>query len=77
MDFLGNFLGDVAGSIVGFLPGSPFQAFIHSMEKMPFLATLNWIIPIGTFISIGISWLTCIGVFYIYQAILRWAKAIE
>ena len=59
------------------LPGSPFSAFLTAMEQWEFLKTLNWIVPIGTFISIGTEWLTAIGVYYAWSVVLRWIKAVE
>lgn len=59
------------------LPPSPFIAFMNQMESQTWLKWLNWIIPIGTFVAILEAWLACVSIFYIYQLVLRWAKAIE
>lgn len=63
--------------LLALLPQSPFSAFLEAMEKWEFLKTLNWIVPISTFISIGTAWLTAIGVYYAWSVVLRWIKAIE
>lgn len=63
--------------LLALLPQSPFSAFLSAMEKWEFLKTLNWIVPIGAFISIGTAWLTAIGVYYAWSVVLRWIKAIE
>lgn len=63
--------------LLSLLPQSPFSAFLNAMEKWEFLKTLNWIVPIGTFISIGTAWLTAIGVYYAWSVVLRWIKAVE
>ncbi len=63
--------------VFSILPTSPFSSAIDAIGNIPFLETLNWFIPIGTFIAIGEGWLLAIATFYIYSAILRWIKAIE
>lgn len=63
--------------LLALLPQSPFSAFLEAMEKWEFLKTLNWIVPISTFISIGTAWLTVIGIYYAWSVVLRWIKAIE
>ncbi len=41
------------------------------------LQFVNWFIPVGTFVSIFEAWLFGVGVYYIYQIVLRWIKVIE
>lgn len=76
MDFLFDFVNTIVEGLLSFLPDSPFAEFITSISELPYLSYLNWFVPVGTFIAIGTAWLVAIGVFYIYQAILRWAKVI-
>lgn len=84
MDIFTNVFNTLADLIIKFfngllalLPQSPFASFLEAMEKWEFLEVLNWIVPIGTFISIGTAWLTAIGVYYAWSVVLRWIKAIE
>lgn len=63
--------------VLSVLPLSPFTEIIEELESMPYLGYINWLIPVGRFVAIGTAWLTAIGVFYLYQIILRWIKAIE
>lgn len=74
---LANLVMKFFNALLSLLPQSPFVAFLDAMEKWEFLKTLNWIVPIGTFISIGTAWLTAIGVYYAWSVVLRWIKAIE
>jgi hypothetical protein len=74
---LKNFLITVLNAILVFLPNSPFTQYLTVLEDSQLLKTLNWIVPIGTFITIGETWLTAVTIFYIYSVILRWVKAIE
>lgn len=63
--------------ILKVLPYSPFVKFIDQLEELPYLGYLNWFIPVGTFITIGTTWLAVITIYYMYSIILRWLKAIE
>nr|DAF20302.1 MAG TPA: hypothetical protein [Inoviridae sp.] len=45
-------------------------------KDLPFLGYLNWFIPIGTIVKVGLSWLAAIALFYIYSIIMRWVKMI-
>lgn len=74
---LANLVMKFFNALLSLLPQSPFVAFLDAMEKWEFLKTLNWIVPIGTFISIGTAWLTAIGVYYAWSVVLRWIKAVE
>lgn len=62
---------------IKFLPPSPFLKFMYAMESQDWLKYLNWIIPISSLVTIMEAWLVCVATFYIYQLVLRWAKAIE
>ncbi len=63
--------------VLSLLPTSPFVRYINALSTVPYLAYLNWFIPIPTFLAIGQAWLTAVGIFYIYSIILRWIRAIE
>lgn len=67
----------LSNAILQFLPNSPFQSFIHSFSEIPGLGYLNYFVPVGEMIAIGQAWLVCIGIFYLYQAIMRFAKLID
>lgn len=63
--------------VLSVLPHSPFSAFLDSMENLPYLSTINYFIPISSFIAIGEAWLASIAIFYLWSIILRWIRAIE
>ena len=77
MDAIVEFINSGLGEVLFFLPESPFSSFLDLMEKQEWLKWLNWFVPISTFISIGTAWLTAVGGYYVYQIILRWARAVE
>ncbi len=62
--------------VIALLPESPFRA-ISNTAVADYMSGLNWVFPISEILAIMQVWLLAIGVFYIYQAILRWVKAIE
>lgn len=72
-----SFLNSALGKIMFFLPSSPFNTFINSMEDLNILAQINYFIPLQEMITLGELWLLAIGLFYIYSIILRWIKAID
>ena len=79
MDGLNNAVYNVVEFILGVLPDSPFQ-FLQELSNSPvaqWLRWLNWFIPINLFIGIFQAWLSAIAIYYVYQMVLRWAKAIE
>lgn len=73
---INEFLNAIAAVILSILPDSPLKPFIDALGNKEWLPMLNWFLPIGNFITIGTAWLVAIGVFYIYQMILRWAKVV-
>lgn len=79
MNFLNGLLDNIYSAltwVIELLPDSPFQA-IDNSGISDFLGTLNWFIPIDMIIAELELWLSCVVVYYVYQIILRWAKAIE
>lgn len=64
-------------TVFSFLPVSPFKDQIENFSNNKVLQFLNWFIPIGDFLTITMVWLSAIIVFYTYQIILRWIKAID
>lgn len=68
-------LGTVAKSAIFFLPPSPFKV-LDNIE-IPYLDTLNWVMPISFFINLLLYWTLAIGVYYVVQVVLRWVKVVE
>jgi hypothetical protein len=69
-------LCDAGETLIGLLPVSPFQALSNS-DVSGYISGLNWIIPIGTMLSIVQAWALAIGLYYVVAVALRWLKAIE
>ena len=71
-------LDTILSSILLLLPDSPFTGIIYdnpALEEV--LGYMNYFLPISEILVILTAWLTAISIFYVYQLILRWAKAIE
>ena len=80
MDFLnaiGDTLSNIGDKIIGILPKSPFTFLEANPQVKEILEFLNWFIPIDTMVAMSEVWLTAIAIYYVVQAILRWAKIIE
>ena len=73
---INEFLQAMVAVIMSILPNSPIRPFINSIASVSWLGWLNWVVPVGTFVTIGTAWLAAIVVFYAYQLILRWSKAV-
>lgn len=79
MDFLDSLGGNILNAltwVIELLPNSPFQS-ISNADVGTFMGTLNWFIPMDKIIAELELWLTCVIIFYTYQIILRWVRAIE
>lgn len=76
LDWMLELVQKFASLILSLLPTSPFQPLIESFGELPFLGWLNWLIPIGDIVKIGLAWLVAIGTFYLYSIVMRWIKLI-
>lgn len=76
LEWMSELINKFAQTLMEVLPTSPFQQFLSDFEGLPYLSWLNWFIPVGNFVKIGIAWLGAIAVFYLYSIIMRWVKMI-
>lgn len=70
-------LNTVLNYIFSFLPKSPFIDILDNVGDIPYLGYINYFVPIDKLISITLIWVAAISVFYLYQIVLRWVKAID
>lgn len=63
--------------IYNLLPNSPFNRMIELVGDIPYLAELNWFIPIPQIIAVAEIWLTAITVYYLYSAIMRFIRLVK
>ena len=57
--------------LVELLPSCPFRKFLDEFADLPFLGYLNWFIPVGRCVQIGVAWLAAIAVFYAIQFLIK------
>lgn len=74
--FFSEMMTAFAAALTKVLPLSPFQQYIKAFGSLPYLGYLNWFLPVASFIKIGLAWLGCIGLFYLYSIVMRWVKMI-
>lgn len=72
-----DILNDILAAVMVLLPDSPFANIQIPYEVRQILGYVNYFVPIGAMLSIGTGWLSAIGIYYLYQTILRWAKTIK
>lgn len=49
------------------LPTSPFLAYLGWSDFSEYLPYINYFIPIDSFIVIGESWLSCVGIWFVVK----------
>lgn len=74
---LQEILNDILSVVLLLLPDSPFADVEIPSEVKELLGYVNYFVPVGAMLAIGTGWLTAIGIYYLYQTILRWAKTIK
>lgn len=77
INWLTDQLSNILAFVLSILPDSPFQSYISLSDGSEVLGYVNYFLPVKQMIAIGQAWLVAIGVYYVYVAVLRWAKAIE
>lgn len=75
-NWLGEALNKVLGWVLTMLPDSPFKMLSNSPISQ-YLPYINYFIDVATILDVLFAWVTCIAVYYGYQVLLRWAKAIN
>ena len=78
-DALTGALVSFAVGVIELFPTSPFVVLdeLAQSDFYQWLQYLNWFIPVSTFVSILETWLVGVGLYYVYQVVLRWVKVIE
>ena len=76
LNFIIKALGSILSLIFSILPPSPFSVINNSVisEYLPYI---NYFVPFSEIVVILQVWLVAVGVYYLYQIVLRWIKAIE
>ncbi len=75
-DWLGNTLNEVLSWVTLVLPDSPFKLLDMSLLH-PYLPYVAYFIDFPFILDTLVAWVSCIGVYYGYQVILRFVRAIN
>lgn len=75
-NFIIKSCGDILNVIFSLLPNSPFKT-IDMSSLTNFIGYLNYLIPVTEIVSILTFWCSAIGLYYLYQIVLRWVKVVE
>lgn len=67
MELVNEFLS----ALLSLLPRSPFRQFFEGIQSMPYLPWLNWVIPVAAMANIFRLWLVAVGLYFIYNLIMR------
>lgn len=73
-------LVSLAISVINLFPASPFAPAIAAFNNSvvhEYLGYLNYIIPVGTMLTILSLWIAAVATYYVYQLILRWIKVVD
>lgn len=74
---IADVVNGILSAILFLLPDSPFANVTIPDEVKQILGYVNYFVPIAAMLVIGTGWLAAIGIYYLYQTILRWAKTIK
>lgn len=77
LDWMKELLDKFLSALLSLLPLSPFTGVIDQLAALPYLGYINWFIPIGKMLQIGMAWLAAIALYYAYSVIARWLKLIS
>ena len=75
-NFIISSCGEILTVIFALLPNSPFN-YIDMSGLTNFLGYINYLIPVTEIVAILTLWCSAIGLYYIYQIVLRWVKVVE
>lgn len=74
---LTDLIDEILAAVMLLLPDSPFANVDIPYEVKQILGYVNYFVPVAAMLAIGTGWLVAIGIYYLYQTILRWAKTIK
>lgn len=76
VNWVGDKLNWVLNLIAVVLPDSPFN-LLDMTPISQYLPAINYFVPISYMLSLLSAWTSAILIYYGYQCIMRWAKAVE
>lgn len=77
-------VSNLINTLLSFLPRSPFKPFLVTFQELldeigaeNYIGYLNFFYPIHDIVSITISYVETLALFYAIMVLLRWLKVIE
>lgn len=70
-------IAKVFKAVMNLLPNSPFNSVKVNTISNEYLGHLAWVIPFESILSVFSMSLAAVSIYYIYQVLLRWIKAVE
>lgn len=61
----------IVAALIVLLPASPVQQMMSEVSDLPYLAEVNWLIPIHKMYVVSLMWLACITAYYAISWIVR------
>jgi len=79
MQFITQPFLDLIEWVLSILPNSPFLILdtIDTTEFYQYIKWMNWFIPMSAIVQVITLWCSAILIYYVYQIVLRWVKAIQ
>jgi hypothetical protein len=62
--------------ILSILPDSPFSS-INVEFLTPYLANINWFIPVGRIVAMLAVWSSAVLIYYLYSVIMRFTNLVD
>ena len=76
-NWIEGFINDAQAVIFAALPDSPFKDIALPTEVQKILGYINWLVPFYMLGNVLLAWTAAIVIYYAYQVILRWIKAVQ
>lgn len=76
LNYIIEIFASLLNIIFSLLPNSPFHITIPPIVSN-LLGYLNYLVPVKEILSILTVWGSCVGIYYMYQIVLRWIKVVE
>ncbi len=74
---INDIFNNIFQMILMVLPNSPFKGISLPSELDFFMGVINYYIPFQGMVNLAFTWISCIGIYYVYQLIMRKISAIS
>lgn len=63
--------------VLSLLPVSPFTRFVSYFENIPYLAVLNYFVPVSEILVVWEIWLVTVALFYVIMWVLNFVGLLK